>query len=97
MMGSSSHLVGWDKDVKPEPSKEWDLTVFAFCGAMVGMTLAIVLEARDICAGRLDDVDPFVHIAMQLAVFASSGAVLFAAAAELRNRNRKSSRTKRRW
>jgi hypothetical protein len=89
-------LVGWDKDVKPEPSKEWDLTVSAFCGAMLGMTLAIVLQAYDICAGRFDDVDPFVHITIKLAVFASGGAVLFAAAAELRNRNRRSSRTKRR-
>lgn len=97
MVEPSSHLVGWEKDVKPEPSKEWDLTVSAFCGAMLGMTLAIVFEARDICAGRFDDVDPFIHIAMQLAVFASGGAVLFAAAAELRNRNRRSSRTKRRW
>lgn len=83
--------------MKPEPSKKWDLTISAFCGTMTGMTLAIVLEARDICSGRFNDADPFVHIAMQLAVFASGGAVLFAAAAELLNRNRKSSRTKRRW
>ena len=61
------------------------------------MTLAIVLEARDICAGRFDDVDPFVHIATELAVFAAGGAMLFAAVAELRNRSRKSSRTNRRW
>jgi hypothetical protein len=83
--------------VKPEPGKKWDPSISAFCGAMTGMMLAIVLEARGICAGRFDDADPFVHIAMQLAVFASGGAVLFASAAELRNRNRKSSRTKRRW
>jgi hypothetical protein len=83
--------------VKPEPSKKWDPTVSAFCGAMTGMMLAIVLEVREICAGRFDDVDPFIHIVVELAVFASGGAVLFAAAAELRNRNRKSSRRKRRW
>jgi hypothetical protein len=64
---------------------------------MTGMMLAIVFEVREICAGRFDDVDPFIHIAVELAVFASGGAVLFAAAAELRNRNRKSSRRKRRW
>jgi hypothetical protein len=83
--------------VKPEPSKKWDPIISAFCGAIAGMMLAIVLEARDICAGRFDDVDPFVHIATELAVFASGGAVMFAAVAELRNRNRNSSRTTRRW
>ncbi|GEO16306.1 hypothetical protein [Microvirga aerophila] len=83
--------------MKTEPSKKWDPTVAAFCGAMVGMTLAIALEARDICAGRFDDVDPFVHIVTELAVFASGGAMLFAAVAGLRNRNRRSFRTNRRW
>ena len=64
---------------------------------MLGMTLAIVLEARDICAGRFDDVDPFVYIATELAVFASGGAMLFAALANLRNRSdRRSFRTNRR-
>jgi hypothetical protein len=63
---------------------------------MFGMALGIVLEARDICAGRFDDVDPFVHIATKLAVFACGGAMLFAAVAELRNRNWKSSWTNQR-
>ena len=83
--------------MKPEPGKQWDPIISAFCGALTGMTLAIVLEARDICAGRFDDVDPFVPIATELAMFAAGGAVLFAAASELRNRSRKSSRTNRRW
>jgi hypothetical protein len=82
--------------VKPEPSKKWDPTFSAFWGAMTGMMLAIGLEARDICAGRFDEVDPFVHIATELAMFAAGGAVLFAAATRLRNRNQKSSRTNRR-
>jgi hypothetical protein len=64
---------------------------------MFGMALGIVLEARDICAGRFDDVDPFIHIATELAVFASGGAMLFSALANLRNRSdRRSFRTNRR-
>jgi hypothetical protein len=64
---------------------------------MLAMMLAIALEARDICAGHIIDVDPFLHSATKLAMSAAGGAVLFAAAAKLRNRNRKSSRTNRRW
>jgi hypothetical protein len=64
---------------------------------MIGMSLGIVVEARDICAGRFDDVDPFIHIATELAVFASGGAMLFAALAKLQNRSRRRSfRTNRR-
>lgn len=97
MLEPSRRAVGRDKDVKPEPSKKWDPTISAFWGAMLGMTLAIMLEARDICAGRFDDVNPFVHIAMELAVFACGGATLFAALAKLWNRRgRKSSWTNRR-
>jgi ABC-type lipoprotein release transport system permease subunit len=88
--------MGQDKDVKSEPSGKWDPTGAAFCGAMIGMTLAIILEAYDIFAGRFDDVDPFIHIATQLAAFAFVGAVLFAAIAGMFNRSgRKSSRTMR--
>jgi predicted membrane protein len=83
--------------VKSEPSEKWDPTGAAFCGAMIGMTLAIVLEAHDIFAGRFDEVDPFIHIATQLAVFAFGGAVLFAVIAGMFNRSgRKSSRASRR-
>jgi hypothetical protein len=94
----SSRSAGWDKDLEAGPHKKWDPTNCVFWGSLIGMTLGIVFEARHICAGRFDDVDPFVHIATELVVFAAGGAMLFAAVAGLRNRSgRKSSRTNRRW
>ena len=82
--------------MKPEPCKKSDPAAWAFCGAVIGMSLGTVVEARDICAGRFDDVDPFIHIATELAGFASGGAMLFATLAKLRNRSsRKSFRTNR--
>jgi hypothetical protein len=97
ILGPTSRSIGRDKDVIPEQSKKWDPTGSAFCGAMIGMTLAILLEAHDICVGRFDDVDPFIHIATELAAFAVGGAMLFAAIAEVRNRSgRKSFRLDRR-
>jgi hypothetical protein len=85
------------KKVKSEPCNKWDPAVWAFCGAMIGMSLGIAVQASDIIAGRFDDSNPFIQIATEMAVFAFGGAMLLAAVARMRNRSgRKSFRTNRR-
>jgi hypothetical protein len=64
----------------------WDPTASAFCGAMAGMTLTLVLESYDVFAGWFDGTDPYIHIATEMAVFAAGGALLFVALARRRHR-----------
>lgn len=73
-------------NVKYKKCRAWDPGSFACWGALAGMTLAIVVEAYDVFSGRFNDVDPFIHILVEMTVFTSGGAMLFAAIAEMRNR-----------
>jgi hypothetical protein len=76
-------------DVKAKSIKRRDPTDFACCGALVGTALVFVIEAYDLFSGRIDDVDPLIHIITEITIFAGSGAMLFTAIAERYNRGRR--------
>lgn len=50
------------------------------------MMLVVVHEAYVIASGDLHDVDPFVHVLAEMAIFIPAGAMLLAAVAKVRNR-----------
>jgi hypothetical protein len=79
--------------VNSESRTRQDLTGFALCGALAGTALVFVLEASGIFSDRFDDVDPFIHIMTEMAIFVGGGAMLFAAIAEMRNRRGRSEAT----
>jgi hypothetical protein len=64
---------------------QWDTGGLAFLGALFGVMLVIAHEIHDISLGALHAVDPFAHIMSEFAGAAVGGALLFAAAALIRN------------
>jgi hypothetical protein len=80
----------------PSPTK-WDTKGLAFVGACFGWLLVFAHEVYNIVVSLLGchhDIDPFAHfkvhpfahIAIELALAGLAGALLFASAAETRNR-----------
>ena len=67
---------------------EWDATVAAFCGAVLGAVAVVVHQLY--VALFVDHLlaDPFVYVMTEMAVLLPSGAMLFAAVAMIRNRFR---------
>jgi hypothetical protein len=83
-------------DRESAPTK-WDTKGLAFIGACFGWLLVFVHEAYEIffdLALCIEDCDPFAHfkvhpffhIAIELVIAGLAGALLFASAAEIRNR-----------
>jgi hypothetical protein len=81
---------------RPAPTR-WDTRGLASVGISVGWLLVFVHEAYEIffdlvlCVDECDPfahfkVHPFIHIVIELVIAGLAGALLFASAAEIRNR-----------
>jgi hypothetical protein len=71
-----------------EAGTEWDVTVAAFFGGILGTVVAVVHQVYVALFGIDLIVDPFVYVMTEMAVLISGGVVLFAVLAMLRNRFR---------
>jgi hypothetical protein len=67
-------------NLKPDPA------IAAFCGAVFGAVAVIGHELYSVPFRRLPSVDPFIHVAAELAVLMPSSALLFAVIVIIRNR-----------
>jgi hypothetical protein len=78
-------------------STKWDTKGLAYVGACCGWLLVFAHEAYRILVSledgshRLDpfahlEIDPFTHVVLELVIGGLAGALLFASAAEIRNR-----------
>lgn len=75
----------------------WDTKGFAYIGACCGWLLVFAHEAYRILVSLRDgshhldpfaqlEIDPFPHVVLELVVGGLAGALVFASAAEIRNR-----------
>ena len=71
-----------------EAGTEWDVTVAAFFGGILGTVVALAHQIYAALFGTDLIVDPFVYVMTEMAVLISGGVVLFAVLAMLRNRLR---------
>jgi hypothetical protein len=58
----------------------WDHPGLAYCGALVGVIVAIVRTIYRIVAEQLDAADPFTHVMAEATISAAAGAILAVAA-----------------
>jgi hypothetical protein len=68
-----------------EPRPEWNAKVAAFCGAIFGAVAAVVHQLYSVVFSKLSGADPFLHIAVEMAVLMPSSATLFAVIVIIRN------------
>lgn len=66
---------------------EWNPESAALCGGFLGAVAMMLHEAYTVLFGLCLPIDPFTHVLAELAMFAPGGAMLFAAAANTRNRH----------
>ena len=71
-----------------EAGTEWDVTLAAFFGGVLGTVVAVVHQVYVALFGTDLIVDPFVYVMTEMAVLISGGVVLFAGVAMIRNRLR---------
>ncbi len=69
-----------------EAGTDWDVTVAAFFGGVLGTVVAVVHQVYVALFGTDLIVDPFVYVMTEMAVLVSGGVVLFAVLAMIRNR-----------
>ena len=65
---------------------EWSPESAAFCGGFLGAVGVMLHEGYTVVFGHCLPIDPFTHVLAELAMFAPGGAILFAAAANTRNK-----------
>jgi hypothetical protein len=70
----------------PRPQETWDPAALALPGAILGTLLVVGYETYRGLTGVFYDVDPFVHIMTEFAVFSGGGGAVFAAIAWIHNR-----------
>ena len=68
-----------------EAGTEWDVTVAAFCGAVLGAVAVVVHQLYVALFVDSLIVDPFIYVMAEMAVLLPAGAMLFAGTAILRN------------
>jgi hypothetical protein len=71
-----------------EAGTEWDVTVAAFCGAVLGAVAVVVHQLYVALFVDYLIVDPFVYVMTEMAVLVPGGAMLFGAVTMIRNRVR---------
>jgi hypothetical protein len=71
-----------------EAGTDWDVTVAAFFGGILGTVVAVVHQVYVALFSTDLIVDPFVYVMTEMAVLVSGGVVLFAVLAMIRNRFR---------
>jgi hypothetical protein len=54
----------------------WDYPGLAYCGALIGVIVAVVHTIYGIVADQSDAADTFTHIVAEAAIFAAAGAIL---------------------
>jgi hypothetical protein len=57
-----------------------DYPGLAYCGALIGLIVAIVHAVYRIAAVQIDAADPLIHIMAEAAILAAAGAILAIAA-----------------
>jgi hypothetical protein len=68
-----------------EPKQMWSITVSAVYGGLTGFAVGIVHQIHSALSKEIPD-NVYMHVVGALLVEAIGGAILFAAAASLRNR-----------
>ncbi len=71
---------------KAAPWKPWSRAAAALWGGVLGSLLELAHVIHGFLVGLFPNIDPFVHVLSEFAIFGVGGAVLFALVAEICNR-----------